>query len=197
MEHGIDEDGKPHVWPYVQKRDYTNKKKEPWDAEFLKISDAKITQHGEVIFDNLAHTRKATAHEISQLWDIRQGAERFEMAVEDVQRPSSRRRAPSAPSPGKGKAKASKSPDAAGTSAAVTSPGVTKYPVPDCPPGYRLLVAVRGPLFPLFVLDDDVGRPSRRTSGLSAAGTCCGRAGLSASGPPRCGSRRGMPSRRA
>ena len=148
VEHGVDEDGKPHVWPYVQKGDYTNKKKEPWDAEFLKISDAKITQHGEVIFDNLAHTKKATAHEISQLWDIRQGAERFEMAVEDVQRPSSRRRAPSAPSPGKGKAKASKSPDAAGTSAAVTSPEVTKYPVPDCPPGYRLLVAVRGPLSP-------------------------------------------------
>ena len=142
VEHGVDEDGKPHVWPYIQKRDYYNKAKEPWDAEFLKISDAKISQHGEVVFDHLAHTRKATAHEISQLWDLRQGAERFEVAEEWLQRPASRRRAPSAPaSPAKGKAKSTaKSPDAV----AAASPQKS-YPVPHCPPGHRLLVAVSEP----------------------------------------------------
>ena len=135
VEYGVDDDGRPWKWIYVPRRDHTSKWKEPWDVEYLKISDARVNEAGDVVFDRLAHTRKATAHELVKLWDLREGANRYEVSEEWADRPARRR----APSPQKSPAKAGTS----GKQKAGTSSGsALQYPVPFCPPGCRLLPVV-------------------------------------------------------
>ena len=126
VEWGVDDDGRPWRWPYVLKRDYFSKPKEPWDIDVLKLTDAKINSAGEVVFDPLSYTRKASAQEMTALWDLRLRGQRFEAAIVDVQRPTTRQ-----PSPVKTPTKRRSS-----------SGGAAGGGVPECPPGCRYTAVV-------------------------------------------------------
>ena len=74
LEFGIDDDGNPMNYEYALRREKTQKAKEPNAIQYRRISDARVTPKGQVVFNDLDHIRRPNTQELAHaLADLRTG----------------------------------------------------------------------------------------------------------------------------
>ena len=81
LEWRIDKHGNPQIWEYGLRKTDTSKVKEPCQTLYRRIEDARVTDQGQVVFDDLDYARQPNTKELSiALADLRRDRDP-EMAV--------------------------------------------------------------------------------------------------------------------
>ena len=89
VEYGIDFVGRPLVHTYVPTHGDTSAFKEPEAAVRRLLSDLRVREDGELIFDDLSkHLRLPTVNEMASIWDFRQGDRRDQVQQLEMAAPS-------------------------------------------------------------------------------------------------------------
>ena len=89
VEYGIDFVGRPLVHTYVPSHGDTSAFKEPEAAVRRLLSDLRVREDGELIFDDLSkHLRLPTMNEMASIWDFRQGDRRDQVQELEMAAPS-------------------------------------------------------------------------------------------------------------